>query len=149
MHQNELECGCSGEMGCVHYEWPKSSLAAGNKGTSVMGLAAEGGIGVDREQIRGGVDSGVCMGNQGQRSQQAQQAREIQGVEQPLGQSMVGELQQGDFDVGMGEGQSSEGGAAEGGQHRLREDGGMDLQDQSSPPTQGHMLQAGTSQSSK
>ena len=61
----------------------------------------------------------------------------------------MGELQQGDSDVGIGEGQPSERGTAQVEQRQLREDGGIDVQYQSSLPTQGHMLQAGTCQSSR
>jgi hypothetical protein len=135
-HQNELACGCPGEMRCIHYEWPEDDEPAEESTeTDVMGLAVEGEAGVAREHTRGGVDSDVGMG---QHSQQ---------VEQALGHSMMGELQQGDPDVGMvrmDAGQSSKGGTTQGGQYRLREDKGMVMHYQSLPPTQEHMLQAVT-----
>ena len=140
-HPNELACGCPGEMRCIHYEWPEDDEPADESTEmDVMGLAVEGEAGVAREHTRGGVDSDVGMG---QHSQQ---------VEQALGHSMMGELQQGDPDVGMvhmDAGQPSEGGTAQGGQHRLSEDNGMVMHYQSSPPTQEHMLQAATGQSNR
>lgn len=140
-HPNELACGCPGEMRCIHYEWPEDDEPADESTEmDVMGLAVEGEAGVAREHTRGGVDSDVGMG---QHSQQ---------VEQALRHSMMGELQQGDPDVGMvhmDAGQPSEGGTAQGGQHRLSEDNGMVMHYQSFPPTQEHMLQAVASKSNR
>jgi hypothetical protein len=146
-HQNELACGCPGEMRCIHYEWPEDDEPADESTEmDVVGLAVEGEAGVAREQIEGGVDSGVDMG------QHSQQVRPVQQVEQALGHSIMGELQQGDPDVGMvrmDAGQPSEGGTAQREQHRLSDDNGMVMQYQRSPPTQEHMLQAATGQSNR
>ncbi len=149
LDQNELDCGCPGEMGCIHYKWPKSYQETGNTEISLMGLAAEGGLVETREQIRGGVNSGVGIGDQGQPSQQAQHDRQIQEVKQPLGQSVAGELQQAEFHVGMDECQPSKGGTAQGEQRGLREDVNMEMKYQTSSSTQGHMLQTGAGQSNR
>ncbi len=143
-HLNELACGCPDEMRCIHYEWPADDEpAAETTEMDVMGLAVDGEVVVAREQFRGGVDSGIGMG---------QHSQQVQPVQQASGNSMMGELQQGDPDVGMvhmGAGQPLEGGTAQGAQHRLSEDNGMVMYYQSPPPTQEHMLQAITRQSNR
>jgi hypothetical protein len=138
-NQNELECGCPDEMGCIHHEWPKSTPKAEATG---MGFAAEREVVVAREQNRGSGDSGSGMGHQGQQSQQIRQ------VGQPMGQFIVGEVQQGDSDVGMDKSQPLVGGTAQG-QHLLRKDNSMVMQYQSPSPTQEQTLQAGTSQNNR
>ena len=62
-HLHELACGCPDEMRCIHYEWPEDDEpVAETTEMDVMGLAVDGEVVVAKEQFRGGVDSGIGMG---------------------------------------------------------------------------------------